>query len=252
MFKQMLRSVVVVLLALAPSLSVEPKPPMFRGPKSRLRDETNISWRMELPLPDPYPAVIKRHVDAMYAKGYFSDLVSNDLWHGHLLMNPGAPDAYDDPAALLNDTALFLYHTDEEASRWERERANGLPTGQRVPRSIVGFWDGTVRPAILLVSPARARLKYYEKYGTVQDDDIFASRPDLIQDTALTMKYIHVGRVECSAELQFLLLQEPFGRLQLADGRRYDVFLRCDFDPKALGLDGYHSELRPFLHDGPP
>jgi len=246
--RRAMRVAIALVLLVAPSVRGTRPPLTFSGPKSQLRLEKNRGWVMHLPFPDPYVDTIGSHVNAMLARGYAADLVSNDLFHGHLLLKPDAGYEYTDVGALLNDAALFLYHTAEFSGRWEREKKRGLPAQMRNPRSIAGFWDGRITPAIALVDPTKSLLQFYESNGTVFDSDIAQSNPGWLEYWQPGAKLIRVGpRAQCRAELQFLLLQDPWGRIVMSDGRRFDVFLRCEPDERELGLGGYDVRPRDFV-----
>jgi len=246
-----MRIAVALALLVAPSVRGTRPQLTFYGPKSQLRLDKNRGWLMQLPFPDPYLGVVGRHVEGMLARGYAADVVSNDLFHGHLLLKPDAGYEYADVGGLLEDATLFLYHTAEFSGRWEGEKKRGLPAWMRNPRSVAGFWDGRITPAITLVDPKKSLLQFYESNGTVFDSDIAQSNPGWLEYWQPGAKLIRVGEhAKCRAELQFLLLQDPWGRIVLSDGRRVDAFLRCEPDERELGLNGYDVQPRDFVTDG--
>jgi hypothetical protein len=86
----------------------------------------------------------------------------------------------------------------------------------------------------------------------VFDEDVYDSHPDWVENPRVAGKLIRIGPVaRCRTDPQFLLLPEPFGRFTFR-GARYDVFLKCDPDPRELGLDGYDARERDFVIDGGP
>lgn len=245
--RRFLKVLFAVVLLIAPSVHRSRPAFKFHGPDPSITLDKHLGWMIRLPFPDPYVDVVQTHVQAMYDRGYFTDLISNDLWHGHLIMKPGAVPEYHDVGALLEDAALFVYHTAEFADRWARQAP--LPLERRTPRSIVGFWDGSVIPAINLVKPG-TYMPFYESNGTIGEDELRSSHPEWFEDFA-SMKIVRIGpRAKCLAELQFLIVEEPLlGRLTFR-GHRYDAFLVCKPDPRELGLDGYDVRERNFVIDG--
>jgi len=237
-----------LVLLVAPSVRTVKPLFHFSGPDSRLRLEPNGAWIAHLPVPDPYIDVIGRHVEVMYARGYFRDFTAKDFWHGHLMLRPHEDREYRTAGELVADTALFVYHTAEFSERWARE--SGKPAAQRNPRSLVGFWDGSVVPAITLVKPG-VWMPFYESNGTISDSELRESHPDWF-DAWMSLTIVRLGpRASCAASLQFLVLQDAWGRLQVGD-MRYDVFLRCEIDPRELGLDPYQSRRRDYVTDDHP
>lgn len=247
-----MRRAMLVLLALvllvAPS--VQRAKPLFHfsGPDSRLRLEPHGSWVAHLPIPDPYIDVIGKHVETMYSRGNFRNFTSTDFWHGHLMLRPNNVQEYRNAGELVAGAALVVYHTAEFSERWSKEA--GTPLDRRNPRSLVGFWDGSVVPAISLVKPG-VWMPFYESNGTISDSELRASHPEWFDDL-FSVAIVRLGpRAACAASLQFLVLQDAWGRLEVG-GMRYDAFIRCEIDPRELGLDPYQSRRRDYVTDDRP
>jgi hypothetical protein len=241
---------IVVALVLIVAPGIRRTKPLFHfyGPDSRLRLEPNGGWTAQLPVPDPYIDVIGRHIQQMHDRGYFRDFTSKDFWHGHFMLRPDSPGEYADAGELVSHAALMVYHTAEFSERWKSESSK--PASSRNPRSLVGFWDGSVVPAINLVKPG-VSMPFYESNGTISDSELRDSHPDWFNGT-FDPSFVRLGsRASCAASLQFLILQDAWGRLTIGN-MRYDVFLRCEIDPRELGLDPYQTRRRDYVTDDHP
>jgi len=187
---------------------------------------------VHIPLPEPLAFFLLQHVRGMLAHGWAEDLTSMDLDHGHLLMKPGftCPKPCT-PERVAAGVAAILYHTAERSDRWEEEGTRGVPADRRTPRSIIGWPDGSVHPAIELVREQTAHLTAYESCGTVFHSDLPRLRADLFGEPWFPKVHTAFGHVTltCNLNDQFDILQDAEGRFRLFDGRYYDAYLVCTY-----------------------
>lgn len=94
--------------------------------------------------PTKFESMVASHVDEMLTQGYAKKIDETDLFHGHLVFRK-KEDCYKNLSHALDSFDFILYHTDESLKRWESQK--GEPKN-KTQRSIVGFRDGTIRPAV--------------------------------------------------------------------------------------------------------
>lgn len=185
---------------------------------------------IRIPVPGPWAPLIGGHVRSIMKARWADDLNARDLDHGHLLMKPGWTCAKPcTPGAVLKGVAAIMYHSAEGAGRWAAEAKQGIELDKRRHRSIIGWPDGRVQPAVELVWEQRHGLSGYESNGTVFDRLMPEYRPDLfsgLDDIGVIFK-MDEGTLACTLISQFELVQDSRGRLSLGDGRPYDAFLEC-------------------------
>jgi hypothetical protein len=124
-----------------------------------------------------FDAIVHSHIEQMLAEGYAQSLSWDDLYHGHIMVKRGEEDCYGSLDELLGRTEVILYHTAEHNYRWG---SGATPPEQKIPRSVIGFMDGTIEPAIDFVGQENLESDLrYVVYGTVGIEDIVQKRPDL-------------------------------------------------------------------------
>lgn len=226
--------VVVVLAALSPVLSPRPGTPPTGLPLGPYLVPGSVgfvgSLSLRMPMPKPWADILRNHVSSILRNRWAHDLTPRDLDHGHLLMKPGwectSPCELDE---VMAGVAAIMYHTAERAGRWKNEGERGVPVDRRTTRSVIGWPDGRVQPAIELVSSFRERLTAYDSNGTVFDNDLPTLRPDLFMQHPLYPIRVVGSDADITCELsnQFDILQDDNGRFALPDGREYDALLVC-------------------------
>jgi hypothetical protein len=122
--------------------------------------------------PSPFELLVSKHVDAILQEGYAESIQASDLNHGHLIINKHK-GCYGNLGELISNTRMVLYHSDEGGKRWQKETR---PNKDRVQRSIVGFPDGSIKPAIkVLKDEYNTNKDYYECCGTIIPWDLSAA-----------------------------------------------------------------------------
>lgn len=162
-----------------------------------------------LTIPSQEAELVKRHLRNIEMAGW-AKVVPPDLYHGHIVLRPGAPDRYDSLSELFGAAAFLLYHGDEQLFRWRLEDGD-LPTERKRPRSIVGYRSGDVVPAASLMhDPSVA--PYYEWGGTINTDALARELPGI----AAPRRDVRVrdGDSWCVVNLQFDFAYTG-GRLQM-------------------------------------
>jgi len=162
-----------------------------------------------LAVPPSDAALIRTHLDAIETAGW-AKVVPPDLYHGHVVLRPGAPDRYRSVHELFANAAFLLYHADEQLTRW-RLADGDLPSARKRPRSIVGYRNGAVVPAASLMrDPSVA--PYYEWGGTINTDALARELPG--QAASRRDVRVRDGDSWCLVNLQFDFAWTE-GRLQM-------------------------------------
>lgn len=145
------------------------------------------------PAPKELADLIAVHIEKIFEAGYAQSFsvdpdAGGDFYHGHLIWRTdsdvasvfrvGAGNKSD-----ISQIAMILYHTAEETDRWQKVEAH-LPIEKRTPRSIVGYLDGSIRPAIDIVGDPYSLQgawspNSYVPHGTVHPFNIVDHNPGL-------------------------------------------------------------------------
>lgn len=172
------------------------------------------------PVPEKFGNLVARHVEEMYRMGYFRALDESDFDHGHIVLVRG-PKKYGSLKKLLERTGLILYHTDEHSGRWESQ--SQVPPEKRIQRSIVGYPDGRIRPAIeLIAEKRRGALPYYASDGTVYDSDLAREEPGAWRKDNVLVRYRRSEKARPFGN-QFILVPSAHGRFSVGTVR-YDIY----------------------------
>ncbi|MBU6501070.1 MAG: hypothetical protein KGJ89_03005 [Patescibacteria group bacterium] len=184
---------------------------------------------VEIPVPEKFGKLVSSHIDLMFREGYFMSFSDNDFSHGHLLLKADRKESYNSLDELSQDIALVVYHTDESGVRWGGQ--GQLSPLRRKQRSLAGYLDGSIRPAIGAIDLRyRKQLQHYECCGTVHDIDIINSNPILYG------KYIDNTLVKLKGGEAFLINQfsvRPIktGRFHLGN-EAYEIYFILSEKPK--------------------
>jgi hypothetical protein len=137
-----------------------------------LRHEA-INLNRFLPLvPKAFGELIASHIDKILEAGYGQFLNAKDFDHGHLVWKEGRRYEKAFQSGSLDAVGVVLYHTAESINRWS-EKEKHLPHERRTPRSILGFVDGSIKPASEVVDVARLiKLRTYNERGTVFEHEL--------------------------------------------------------------------------------
>lgn len=132
--------------------------------------------------PQPTPSerfekIVRSHVTQILEKGYAQSLQWNDLKYGRIFVPRGKEGCYANMDELLDNVKLIAYYSDEHGGRWQNSRA---PPEKKIPRSIVGFMDGRIMPAIDFVGRENLHNEpRYLNYGIVGINEIARKLPHL-------------------------------------------------------------------------
>ena len=150
-------------------------------------------------LPNETSSLVKSHLQAIVDKGW-AKITPGDLYHAHILMAPNTRNVkeFGSPEELLSRMVGILYHSDEMLFRWRLEDGD-LSLEQRRPRSIIGYLDGTVAPAVGLLPEPLIALDY-EWSGTIHPDDLATAQPKLF-DSRRNIS-VHTSSGSCLVNLQ--------------------------------------------------
>jgi hypothetical protein len=128
-------------------------------------------------LPASILAIIKNHLIQIEQKGW-GKLEPGELYHGHLMLKSKLDDRthFDTVNDLFDDSAMMLYHSDEQLRQW-RGLEGDIQVSKRIPRSIVGYWDGRILPAASLMKDPEKALDFVSA-GTIHSDELATEMPD--------------------------------------------------------------------------
>jgi len=156
--------------------------------------------------PSGFEKLVSSHVDVILETGYAECLSSEDLFHGHLILRRPQGSCYSGLNELESSVELVLYHTAEHTDRWRSESEAG---SEHVPRSLVGFRDGSVAKAIDLVKYEKLFSKAtYDLFGTVYSDDLMAGK-EYLHDGSKKVDVTCVMIDGLSEDLSFQFLITP-------------------------------------------
>ncbi|HEX3096022.1 MAG TPA: hypothetical protein VHQ20_02795 [Patescibacteria group bacterium] len=128
-------------------------------------------------IPPKCALVIAQHLQTISKKGW-GEAVPGDLYHGHLVMK--AKTFLSEPVSveqLCEQSAGVFYHSDEMLKRWAGED-DKLIFSERRPRSLLGYWSGSVQPAAQLFKNLEQGTEHYICCGTIHTDELANERPD--------------------------------------------------------------------------
>lgn len=224
-------------LLLISQLTVQPFP-IGQGTISPyfMASDWRAPLRIWIPVRKDWALIIAKHTRNMIDEKWADDLTSRDLDHGHMLMKPDWECAEPcTPDAVMDGVAAFLYHTAENAGRWAGEAEDGVDVDERTPRSVIGWFDGTVQPAVELVWEQRYQLQTYVSHGTVFDTDLWRYRSEQFSkaDEFQVTFAMDEGTLTCNLSSQIRIVQDSHGRMILKGGRPFDAFMEC-YDPRGV------------------
>jgi hypothetical protein len=130
--------------------------------------------------PESFNKMVRSHVAAMMKEGYAQELSWDDLNHGHIFA-PSREGCYSSLDSLLGDVKQVLYHTRRYKYDWVYDES----PEKKTQRSIVGFKDGTITPAIEFVGKenlASRSIFRFNRLGLIDVEDVTKVRPDLSHD----------------------------------------------------------------------
>ncbi|HEX3100085.1 MAG TPA: hypothetical protein VHQ41_03920 [Patescibacteria group bacterium] len=151
----------VILLACSPAFSQE--------------YQKGLSARYVV-VPAKYALLIKQHLLLIHKNGW-GETVPGDLYHAHLVMsaNNSSSDLIS-VEQLFKQSAAIFYHSDEMLDRWAGQD-DKLPLSQRRPRSLLGYWSGSILPAATLFKNPE-KTSHYIYSGTIHTDELAHERPN--------------------------------------------------------------------------
>ena len=157
--------------------------------------------RCDVFLPHDRALIIGEHLERIVASGW-GIIGPGELYHGHILLVPQADriDYFNSIGQLMSYSPGVLYHSDEMLNRWWGSEGT-LPPLCRHPRSIIGYWDGTIAPASSLLSDAVGTAKDFQKFGTIHEGDLKREFPERFSEYR-HRKFV-VGNGMCATHLQF-------------------------------------------------
>lgn len=166
-----------------------------------------------IPVPDWFGDTVNYHVQQIVDQGYAERIDKDDLGHVHILRQDIPQKEYDSVEDFLDNTILWLYHTDEDQSRGLVKKGD--------PRSLLGDKMGmVVDPRTMFSLPT----DQYARYGTVTSQHLgdILTHLDISNNTSWVW---HEGE-KCFLDYQLTLEATDDGRYEAA-GQRYDVFFDC-------------------------
>jgi hypothetical protein len=187
-------------------------------------------------VPEPLGRAIEAHLKEAFARGWYTSLSENDLFHGHVILGGPRLD-YASPDDFFSDVKVLLYHADEGDGRRTPGDDEDKPWSQRPQRSFLGWPDGAAQTALSYVGP-QAALPGYERSGTIYSDAIAASHPGLTADHLygggnnddITVDVCRDGRCgPCHLNTMMMIAPASDGAWSAPDGVRYDAYFRCNF-----------------------
>lgn len=132
-----------------------------------------ISLSAFLPkIPQAFGELAVKHIDKILEAGYGKFLHPDDFDHGHIVWKKGQRYAKSFLEGKVDAVAMVLYHTAESTQRWSVQEAE-LPIEKRTPRSILGYPDGSIKPAAEVLDIERLeKLRTYRERGTIFETDL--------------------------------------------------------------------------------
>lgn len=197
-----------------------PGSPEFLSQDSDDFRELRSFWKIFVP--DQLGKIMASHIEIMREQEYFQNFSSKDFDHGHFILSKGADLFYYSPESFLEKVVMILYHTQEATHLWRKQAERGVPTEQRILRSILGFLNGLIRPAAQFAKMEFSHFFTYDLAGTV---DSYNVRDTLELFNREGDVYIAINQMWCKPEGYFAIKPLPLGRYS-AGGKRYDIFLR--------------------------
>ncbi len=188
-----------------------------------------------LPMSMSLANLVHKHILSMKEKGYFEEISQMDFFHGHLIHKTFKDRVSRDKFG--KEVSAILYHTAESNKRWSIESSEKPDHEQRTQRSLIGWPDGSVDPAIQWIDLNDlkvGRKRIYHLAGTIYTSDIAEQNPDLSvldysRHSERRVRKILIefknGLFELYVSEFFLVLQKSDGRFQLADGTPYEIYL---------------------------
>ncbi len=179
--------------------------------------------------------LIHQHILLMQERGYFEEISKRDFFHGHLIHKTFEDQVSRDE--FEKEVSAVLYHTAEYNRRWEIESSERPNPEQRTQRSIIGWPNGSLDPAIKRIDLndlKTGRKRLYHLAGTIYVTDIVEQNPhlsvlDYSRRSDERMRKILTefknGFFELYVSEYFLVLQKSDGRFQLTEGTHYEIYM---------------------------
>ena len=188
-----------------------------------------------MPMPISLANLVHQHILLMEERGSFEEISKKDFFHGHLiqktLKSPVSRDKFE------QEVSAILYHTAEYNRRWKSEAPKRPDHEQRNQRSLIGWPNRILDPAIQWIrldDLRTGRKRIYHIAGTIYASDIVEQNPhlsvlDYSRHPNKRMRKILIefkeGLFELYVSEYFLVLQKSDGRFKLTDGTRYEIYL---------------------------
>ncbi len=126
----------------------------------------------KMPLPQNIADLVRVHVNKIQEFDPTARINHNNFYHGHFVLKKGHKKHYSSLNDFLADVAIYLYHTHELDHSWSEHH---------IPRSFVGFPDGSVNPIVIPDSLKSEFPKYFSN-GTVYSSDLPKLFPGVVDD----------------------------------------------------------------------
>ena len=175
-------------------------------------------------VPDWFGKIISSHVEVIHMAGCFERLCQEDLDHGHFIFRQNTELFHDSPEELLKKVTVVLYHTHEGSNNWQKQILAGVPLWKRMPRSLAGFLNGMVSPAINFVSLPPAQVETYVNRGTIDPFDVRNTLELFNREGDLR---VMIKGSQFVPRTFFSIKPFPEGRYSVG-GQRYDIFVWYD------------------------
>lgn len=182
--------------------------------------EVRCFWKIFVP--DRLGKIISSHVEMMHQQGYFENLSEKDFDHGHFILRQGADFFYYSLDEFFKNVVMILYHTQEHTQLWRNQARAGIPFERRTPRSILGFLNGMIRPAVEFADMNFSQRSGYELAGTIDSYNVRSTLGlfDRECDVCVAIEWRWF-----KPEGSFMIRPHPYGRYQVGKAR-YDIFMR--------------------------
>jgi len=229
--------IALILLVITPT-EIWPPPPKFfpaikdydEAKESEIDPDNNVNAQPEgylkIYIPERFGRIMEKHIRRMHVLGNFEKFGLDDFDHGHIIFRQGFNNRASGLDAWLDQAESILYHTQELNDAWKIQDKEGIPIPERKARSIIGYLDGTIRPAnaaydLSELTPEALQLfetagtvcamhiyDYHGLYAKIMNSEIFYFNEKYFPDNLLEVR------------------EYPRGRFLLENGKRFDIFIR--------------------------
>jgi len=183
--------------------------------------EMSSFWKAYLP--DEFGRLVEKHAKLMQESGYLEKISEYDFDHGHIMLKAGCPEVFASLNEMFSYVSGILYHTREHQKHWQKEAGRGLPVSERTPRSIIGYRNGAIEPAINLISNLSVLDERYSSNGTIFPQQLYQLYAYHCNEESIVM---NVNGIDCRLGLTLQIEINSIGRFKLK-GQKYEIFLRC-------------------------